>query len=258
LHDPVGRPAFTQKMESSGERCAIELRHVVKAFGDRPPVLGPLDLQVRRGECVVVLGPSGCGKTTLLRIIAGLTPASSGSVRVDPRQAFIFQEANLLPWATVAANIGLPLRLAGMPAAQRTPIVNRMAALVGLDHVVNDLPRQLSGGMQMRVSLARALATDPQILLMDEPFGALDTLTRNRLNEELLAMRRSAGWTTCFVTHSVTEAVFLADRIVILAANPGRIAASVTVDLPAPRSAATRLSPEFHARVAAVTRLLSS
>jgi NitT/TauT family transport system ATP-binding protein len=170
--------------------------------------------------------------------------------------AFIFQEATLLPWRTVTRNIELPLEVQKMAAAKRAAICARMRRLVGLDHVPHHYPRQLSGGMKMRVSIARALSLSPKILLLDEPFGALDEMTRDRMGEELLAIRHQEKFTAFFVTHSVAEAVFLSSRIIVLAANPGRVHADIPVTFPYPRTAETRESPEFHRCVADVTRVL--
>jgi NitT/TauT family transport system ATP-binding protein len=172
------------------------------------------------------------------------------------RQAFIFQDATLLPWLTAQLNVELPLRLRGTPAAERGTKARQMLALVGLAKVSGYYPRQLSGGMKMRVSIARALTLAPQLLLLDEPFGALDEMTRNRLNEELLALRTQSPFTAMFVTHSVSEAVFLSNRIVVMAANPGRFHGEVKVDFPYPRESQLRERPEFQARVNEVSRLL--
>ncbi|MBS0633707.1 MAG: ABC transporter ATP-binding protein [Verrucomicrobia bacterium] len=231
----------------------VELLDVTKRFGDGPVVIDRLNLAVPPGEFVTLLGPSGCGKSTLLRLIAGLSPATAGTLRIEGRTpeaagaglGFVFQEATLLPWLTVAHNVELPLRLRGVPAAERAATRRQVLGLVGLGDRGGAYPRQLSGGQKMRVSIARALALAPKIMLLDEPFGALDEMTRERLNEELLAIRREQGWTAFFVTHSVAEAVFLSDRIVVLAPHPGRIHAVVSVDLPGPRTAATRLTPSY-------------
>jgi NitT/TauT family transport system ATP-binding protein len=241
----------------------INLKGVSKRFGNTT-VLEQLDLAIQVGEFVTLIGPSGCGKSTLLKLISGLSPASSGSILVDgvtPAQArksisYIFQDATLLPWRTVARNVGLGLELdhAGREATKTA--VQSLLELVGLTHVANSYPRQLSGGMKMRVSVARALATTPRLLLMDEPFGALDEMTRDRLNEELLRLRAEQSWTAVFVTHSVAEAVFLSTRIIVLAPSPGRIARQIAVDLPFPRTSVARESPEFESYVAEVSRAL--
>jgi NitT/TauT family transport system ATP-binding protein len=213
---------------------------------------------------VTFLGPSGCGKSTLLRLVSGLSPVSDGVVEVNgmtPENAremmsFIFQDATLLPWRTVEKNVGLGLELEYAARAVRKERVRQMLELVSLGHVAQRFPRQLSGGMRMRVSIARALVSRPRILLMDEPFAALDEMTRDRLNEELLRLYAEQKWTVLFVTHSVAEAVFLSSRIVILAAHPGRIAHEIEVNLQWPRTAETRESLEFEETVTEASRLL--
>jgi NitT/TauT family transport system ATP-binding protein len=243
---------------------AVELEAIAKRFGDGPTVLESISLTARPGEMISLLGPSGCGKSTLLRLIAGLTPPSAGSLRVAGRPAgdpaasvaFVFQEATLLPWLSVRANVEVPLRLGGAAPADRTAASTRLLELVGLGGRGEAYPRQLSGGQRMRVSLARALSLAPRLLLLDEPFGALDEMTRERLNEELLALQAAGGWTGFFVTHSVAEAVFLSHRILILSAHPGRVHAEVPVTLPHPRTADTRLQPDYLRLVAQVSRQL--
>jgi NitT/TauT family transport system ATP-binding protein len=240
----------------------IELAGVSKKY-DRL-ILDDLNLSVAKGEFLSILGPSGCGKSTVLKLISGLTPASSGTILVDgmtPKNAretmsFIFQDATLLPWRTVRANAGLGLELERVPKDKRNEKVDALLELVGLSHVAKVYPRQLSGGMKMRLSIARALATGPRLLLMDEPFAALDEMTRDRMNEELLRLRDEQKWTVIFVTHSVAEAVFLSARIVVLSANPGRIHAEIPVALPYPRTAELRSAPEYEQCVTAVSRTL--
>jgi NitT/TauT family transport system ATP-binding protein len=242
----------------------IEIAGLTKRYGDGKPVVDSVDLLVRKSEFVSILGASGCGKSTILKLISGLAVPTSGTIRVEgmtPQDAreiisFIFQDATLLPWRTVIDNVGLGLELEGEPSSAREEKVKALLDLVGLRNVARAYPRELSGGMKMRVSIARALATNPRLLLLDEPFAALDEMTRDRLNEEILRMRAEQNWTAVFVTHSVAEAVFLADRIVVLAANPGRIHAEFPVDLPAPRTSAIRTSPEFDAIVARVSHAL--
>ena len=242
----------------------VELSGVGKKFTGGAPVLENVALRVAKGEFVSLIGPSGCGKSTLLRLVSGLTAPTAGSILVDgkvPAEArgtlsFIFQDATLLPWRTVAGNVGLALELDGVPALRREQTVRGLLALVGLEAVGGRYPRQLSGGMKMRVSIARALATTPQILLMDEPFGSLDEMTRDRLNEELLRLRERAGWTALFVTHSVAEAVFLSSRIVVLGTNPGRIAHELSVPFAYPRDDALRGSDAFGKTVLEVSRAL--
>ncbi|HTA79051.1 MAG TPA: ABC transporter ATP-binding protein [Terracidiphilus sp.] len=242
----------------------IALQSVTKRFKNAAVALQEISLTVDRGEFVTFLGPSGCGKSTLLKLVSGLSPASGGAVQVNgmtPENAremmsFIFQDATLLPWRTVERNVGLGLELEHAARDARKERVAQMLKLVGLDHVAQHYPRQLSGGMKMRVSIARALVSRPRILLLDEPFAALDEMTRDRLNEELLRLFAEQKWTVLFVTHSVAEAVFLSSRIVILAAHPGRVADQVEVNLPWPRTAATRESVEFEEMVLQTSRLL--
>jgi NitT/TauT family transport system ATP-binding protein len=242
----------------------VQFRAVNKRFGGGPLVLDRITLAVAEGEFVSLIGPSGCGKSTLLRLASALSPVTSGGLAVDgtaPEEArqhlaFVFQEATLLPWLTAVGNVELPLRLRGVAAAERRSRAMGLLALVRLHEAAARYPRQLSGGMKMRVSIARALAREPRILLLDEPFAALDEITRNHLNEELLDWREKTPFTALFVTHSVAEAVFLSNRIVVMAANPGRIRAGVPVDFPYPRAAALREQPEYFAKVAEVSRLL--
>src|SRR5215469_12432612 len=213
----------------------IALRAVGKRYRNAAVALENISLSVERGEFVTFLGPSGCGKSTLLRLVSGLSPVSEGVVQVNgmtPENAremmsFIFQDATLLPWRTVEQNVRLGLELEYAARDARKERVAQMLELVGLNHVARRYPRQLSGGMKMRVSIARALVSRPRILLMDEPFAALDEMTRDRLNEELLRLYTEQKWTVLFVTHSVAEAVFLSSRVVILAAHPGRVAHEV-------------------------------
>ncbi len=242
----------------------VEFREATKRFGDGPLVLDLLNLAVQPGEFVSLIGPSGCGKSTLLRLIAGLTPLSAGSLTVDGRSpdaaaadlAFVFQEPTLLPWRTVTANVELPLSLRGIPPAERTVTRRRVLDLVRLSEKADAYPRQLSGGQKMRVSIARALALSPKILLLDEPFGALDEMTREHLNEELLTIRERQAWTAFFVTHSVAEAVFLSNRIFIFSANPGHLHTEIKIPFPYPRTEETRLSRPYHDLVADVSRIL--
>jgi len=236
----------------------IVLEKIGKRFGNGPPVLENLSLSVRPGELIAIIGPSGSGKSTLLRIIAGLLEPSEGCVRSaspDRGAAFIFQESTLLPWATVEENIALPLRLRGMKNGERLRIARSWAGKLGLRDACLLYPRQLSGGMRMRVSIARALCLETKLLLLDEPFGSLDAITRNTLNEELLELKAKTGWTGFFVTHSVTEAVFLADRILVLGHRRGAFHL-LDNPLPFPRTSATRASIAFQHRVADTTACL--
>jgi NitT/TauT family transport system ATP-binding protein len=244
----------------------VEFYEVTKRFGEGPLVLDRLSLAAQPGDFVSLIGPSGCGKSTLLRLIAGLTPLTTGNLAVDGRSpdaaaadlAFVFQEPTLLPWLTVAANIELPLDLRGVAPAERVTIRRRVLDLVRLSEKSAAYPRQLSGGQKMRVSIARALALSPRILLLDEPFGALDEMTREHLNEELLTIRERHAWTAFFVTHSVAEAVFLSNRIFVMSANPGHLHTEIAVPFPYPRTEETRLSRPYHDLVADVSRILRS
>ena len=257
---------------------AVEFRSVEKRYGQGPIILDAFSLSAAHGDFIALIGPSGCGKSTLLKLVAGLSPVSrgelifskssattrianaTGSSSASARDdlAYVFQEPTLLPWLTVAQNVALPLDLRAVPSAQRTALVRDALALVGLTPRADYYPRQLSGGQKMRVSIARALVLSPQILLLDEPFGALDEMTRDHLNEELLAIRERLRWTAFFVTHSVAEAVFLANRIIIMSANPGRLHREIRVDLPYPRTPATRRDPAYHRLVDEVSQLLRS
>ena len=244
----------------------VMLKGVSKQFRSGSLALQNISMRVEKGEFVSLLGPSGCGKSTLLRLVSGLSPMSSGSIAVNGMtpvnarelMSFIFQDATLLPWRTVEQNVGLGLELEHAARQKRKEKVAQMLELVGLTHVAQRYPRQLSGGMKMRVSIARALVSRPRILLLDEPFAALDEMSRDRLNEELLRLYLEQHWTVLFVTHSVAEAVFLSTRIVILAPHPGRIAHVVPVELSWPRTAETRMTAAYEQQVAMVSRLLRS
>ncbi len=242
----------------------ISLRGVTKRYGSATAVLENIDLTVSKGEFVSIIGPSGCGKSTILKLVSGLTPVTSGTLLVDgmtPSNAreivsFIFQDPTLLPWRTVAKNVALALELDHSPRDTRGEKVSELLGLVGLADVAKSYPRQLSGGMKMRVSIARALASKPRILLMDEPFAALDEMSRDRFNEELLRLKEELKWTVLFVTHSVAEAVYLSDRIIVLAPNPGRVAHEIIVNLASPRDADLRSSPAMDECIAVVSKAL--
>jgi len=219
--------------------AAARLRCVTKIYGNGVNALGPIDLSVRRGEFISLLGPSGCGKSTALRIIAGLSPPTSGVVELAGATAqaarrrsigFVFQEPTLMPWATVRDNVFLPLRLMreARPAAEVK--VDAVLASVGLSEFAGVYPRELSGGMKMRVSLARALVTDPELILMDEPFAALDEITRFKLNNDLLELWRRLRKTVIFVTHSVFESVYLSQRVIVMTPRPGRVSAELVIE----------------------------
>ena len=257
---------------------AIEFRSVEKRYGQGPVIVDDFSLTAARGDFIALIGPSGCGKSTLLKLVAGLSPVTRGELIFSKSSAsnfitqaptlvsdsthddlaYVFQEPTLLPWLTVAQNVALPLDLRRVPSTQRTTLVSNALALVGLTPRSEYYPRQLSGGQKMRVSIARALVLSPQILLLDEPFGALDEMTRDHLNEELLAIRERLRWTAFFVTHSVAEAVFLANRIIIMSANPGRLHREIRVELPYPRTPATRRDPAYHRLLDEVSQLLRS
>jgi NitT/TauT family transport system ATP-binding protein len=231
------------------------LRGVGKAYPNGTLALKGLDLEVRQGEFLSLLGPSGCGKSTALRIIAGLSEPTQGRVewvagaRVRKGDiGFVFQEPTLMPWATVFNNVRLPLKLSGVASGQATARVGAALERVGLHDFSSVYPRELSGGMRMRVSIARALVTKPQLLLMDEPFAALDEITRFKLNDDLLTMWQALGTTVVFVTHSVFESVYLSSRIAVMAARPGRVFTELAIDAPYPRSSDFRMSPEYVAQ----------
>jgi NitT/TauT family transport system ATP-binding protein len=242
-------------------RPAVELGGVSKTYANGTAALSPTELTVREGEFVTLLGPSGCGKSTLLKIVAGLLQPTDGRVRLwrkpagrlgetGRRLGFVFQDATLMPWARVAANVRLPLDLTGTPRPEADARVARALARVGLQGFERHRPRELSGGMQMRVSIARSLVTEPALLLMDEPFGALDEITRNRLDDDLLALWAEHKLTVLFVTHSIHEAVFLSQRVLVMGARPGRIVQEHRFDEPYPRRPDFRVSTAFaeHAR----------
>ena len=248
------------------ESAQLLFANVDKSYGRGKAVLEAIDLTIFRGEFVSLIGPSGCGKSTILKLVAGLTSITEGDLKVDgmipekarEAMAFIFQEATLLPWLTVTNNIQIPLHLRHWEKRKREEIANRLIELVGLSSVKDYYPRQLSGGMKMRVSIARALTLSPKIMLLDEPFGALDEMTRDHLNEELLAIRSQEEWTALFVTHSVPEAVFLSSRIIILSANPGRLYKTIAIDFPYPREPELRESLDYQQTVADVSHHLRS
>ncbi len=235
---------------------AVEVLSAEKTYPNGTHALLPVELSVQEGEFVTLLGPSGCGKSTLLKMIAGLLGPSDGRVLLwrkpvaqleasGHRLSFVFQDATLMPWARVMGNVRLPLDLAGVPKEQAEARVRNALRMVGLEKFESNLPRELSGGMQMRVSIARGLVTEPQLLLMDEPFGALDEITRNRLDSDLLELWQGKKLTVVFVTHSIYEAVYLSNRVVVMAARPGRIVDEVAIDEPYPRTADFRVSTQF-------------
>jgi NitT/TauT family transport system ATP-binding protein len=234
---------------------AVSIHKVSKQFKGGTTALENIDLEIEQGEFVSLIGPSGCGKSTLLRIIGDLIEPSSGELTVNGKTArqarrdhdygVVFQDAVLYDWRTVAKNIALPLELAGWDRERRRTRTDEMLDLVELQGFEEHHPWQLSGGMQQRVAIARALSFDPALLLMDEPFGALDEMTRERLNAELLRIWQASSSTVVFVTHSIAEAVFLSTRVVVMSPRPGRISRIIPIDLPQPRSTATREEPRF-------------
>jgi NitT/TauT family transport system ATP-binding protein len=235
---------------------AIEILSAHKTYPNGTQALEPVDLSIREGEFVTLLGPSGCGKSTLLKMIAGLLEPSDGRILVyrkpvdqmeatGHKMSFVFQEATLMPWAKVMANVRLPLDLQDQTPPDADAKVREVLKLVGLEKFEASLPRELSGGMQMRVSIARGLVTEPSVLLMDEPFGALDEITRNRLDADLLELWQKKKLTVVFVTHSIYEAVYLSNRVVVMAARPGRVVDEVMIDEPYPRGNDFRVSTQF-------------
>jgi NitT/TauT family transport system ATP-binding protein len=235
----------------------LELRGVEKRYANGTLAVQDLSVAVGEHEFVAFLGPSGCGKSTALKMVAGLSPLSGGEIRWGAAGkgsqdrtheiGFVFQEPTLMPWATVYDNVWLPLRLQGVSRQAARPDIDAAIATVGLTQFAHVYPRELSGGMKMRVSIARAMVTRPRLLLMDEPFAALDEMTRFKLNNDTLAVWQANRFTTLFVTHSVYEAVYLSTRIVVMAARPGRVIAEIDVDEPYPRTEAFRTSPAYNA-----------
>ncbi len=236
--------------------AAVEVLSAQKTYPDGTQALLPVDLSVAQGEFVTLLGPSGCGKSTLLKMVAGLLEPTDGRLHLWQRpvarlaetgkkMAFVFQSPTLMPWASVQTNVRLPLDLAHVPRTEADARVADALKLVGLERFAKALPRQLSGGMQMRVSIARSLVTEPDLLLMDEPFGALDEITRHKLDAELLDLWQKKNLTVIFVTHSIHEAVFLSSRVVMMAARPGRVVETFAIDEPYPRTPDFMVSPQF-------------
>jgi NitT/TauT family transport system ATP-binding protein len=251
----------------SEHQAVVRLASVTKQFGKGGvTALQDVDLEIRTGEFVSLIGPSGCGKSTLLRVVGDLIQPTSGTVEVNGKTAaqaradrdygIVFQDSVLFEWRTVAKNIGLPLELAGWSRERRRARIDEMLDLVELTGFESHHPWQLSGGMQQRVSIARALSFSPALLLMDEPFGALDEMTRERLNLELLRIWEASRSTVIFVTHSIAEAVFLSTRVVVMSPRPGRITGIVDIELPQPRTMRTREEPRFAELIRDVRRLL--
>ncbi len=239
--------------------AAVRLDGVGKTFANGTEALRGVDLTIAKGSFVSLLGPSGCGKSTVLRLVSDLAHPTTGRITYPasgadakgrarrPEIGFVFQEPTLMPWATVSGNVRLPLRIKGLPKAEARDLIADALERVGLADFAHVYPRELSGGMKMRVSIARALVTRPDILLMDEPFAALDEITRFRLNDDLLQLWGDTGWTVLFVTHSVFESVYLSERIVVMAPRPGRIAADIAIDTDHVRDGTFRTSTDYNA-----------
>jgi NitT/TauT family transport system ATP-binding protein len=262
----MAEPAVLPETGSDPLGLAVSLRGVIKVYDSGVVALGPMDLEVRKGEFVSLLGPSGCGKSTALRLIAGLNAPTSGTVRVSRPAVevsgrhsvgFVFQEPTLMPWASVRENVRLPLKLAHLRPAEADARIDAALAQMGLTEFADAYPRELSGGMKMRASLARALVTDPDILLMDEPFAALDEITRFRLNNDLLALWRNLRKTVIFVTHSVFESVYLSQRVIVMTSRPGRLSAEIAIATTAPRTEDFRTSVDYAAFCREVSKALA-
>jgi NitT/TauT family transport system ATP-binding protein len=247
---------FAPNLEAAPAPAAVEILSAEKTYPDGTQALLPVDLRIAEGEFITLLGPSGCGKSTLLKMVAGMLEPTDGRLllwrrpvqqieQTGRKMAFVFQAPTLMPWASVQTNVRLPLDLAGVPRKEADARVAEALELVGLSKFSSALPRALSGGMQMRVSIARGLVTQPDLLLMDEPFGALDEITRHKLDADLLELWHKKKLTVIFVTHSIHEAVFLSSRVVMMAARPGRVVEEFVIDEPYPRSADFMVSPQF-------------
>ncbi|ASM74905.1 MULTISPECIES: ABC transporter ATP-binding protein [Roseobacteraceae] len=244
----------------------IDMRGVDKQFGNGTVAVRDMSLTIGQGEFVSFLGPSGCGKSTALKMISGLLSVSAGSITVNghrPGQSsdgsdigYVFQEATLMPWATVYDNVYLPLKLQGIGKVEGRARVEEALSMVGLANFAKSYPRELSGGMKMRVSIARAMVTKPKLLLMDEPFAALDEMSRTKLNDEVLSLWQSLGLTVIFVTHSVFESVYLSSRVVVMAARPGRVVHDIALTGGYPRNSAYRMSPEYAESCRTVSKAL--
>jgi NitT/TauT family transport system ATP-binding protein len=256
MTSPAEPPPLAPATPATHPTPAVEVLSAEKTYPNGTQALLPVDLTIEEGDFVTLLGPSGCGKSTLLKMVAGLLEPTDGRLHLwrkpvaqleesGKKMAFVFQSPTLMPWASVQTNVRLPLDLAGVPRAEADARVTEALALVGLSKFANALPRALSGGMQMRVSIARGLVTQPDLLLMDEPFGALDEITRHKLDADLLDLWRKKKLTVIFVTHSIHEAVFLSSRVVMMAARPGRVVEEFHIDAPYPRTADFMVSPEF-------------
>ena len=250
--------SLNETSTSGSGRAIVSIRDISKTFSNGTVALKRMSMDINEGEFLTLLGPSGCGKSTVLRIIAGLGTPTTGTIAwplemtggkktaEEHDLSFVFQEPTLMPWATVFGNVWLPLRLKGISRQDARDEVMNALSMVGLDGFENSYPRELSGGMKMRVSIARALVTKPKVLLMDEPFAALDEITRFKLNDDLLNLWETFGWTVVFVTHSVFESVYLSNRIVVMAARPGRVVHDMPIGAPYPRGEAFRTSTPYN------------
>ena len=244
----------------------IDMQGVDKQFGNGTVAVRDMSLKIQQGEFVSFLGPSGCGKSTALKMISGLLSVSAGSITVNGHRpgegnagsdiGYVFQEATLMPWATVYENVYLPLKLQGVGKVEGRARVEEALSMVGLANFAKSYPRELSGGMKMRVSIARAMVTKPKLLLMDEPFAALDEMSRTKLNDEVLSLWKSLGLTVIFVTHSVFESVYRSSRVVVMAARPGRVVHDIALTGGYPRNAAYRMSPEYAESCRTVSKAL--
>jgi|APCry1669192647_1035423.scaffolds.fasta_scaffold20102_2 NitT/TauT family transport system ATP-binding protein len=266
---PRGHLRLATEETAHGGASGIQLSGVSKTYRSREgdvPSLRPLDFHINEGEFFVVVGPSGCGKSTLLKMISGLLPPSTGEIKVEGvpvtkphgNVGIVFQSAMLLPWRTVLGNVMLPIDMKRLPRDKYLPRARELLKTVGLEGFENKLPWQLSGGMQQRASICRALVHDPKIMLMDEPFGALDAMTREKMNVELQRIQRETGKTVLLITHSIPEAVFLADRILVMTERPGAIAAIYDVPLPRPRTLDIMADPLFIALTQTIRQHFSS
>ena len=264
---PLTEPSSPASTVPGPAPAVVELHGVSKVFSNGTLALSDMSLTVRHGEFVSLLGPSGCGKSTALRIIAGLGRPSSGSVAWPSSKTnakglpegdigFVFQDPTLMPWQTVFGNVHLPLKLRGMRKEQAGPRIMETLGLVGLSDFANAYPRELSGGMRMRVSIARALVTRPRLLLLDEPFAALDEITRQKLNDDVLKLWRQSGVTVIFVTHSVFESAYLSNRIVVMRGRPGQVFSDLAIAADPDRQGDYRVSEAYRATCAVVSRTL--
>lgn len=240
----------------------IVLNHISKVYGNGTVALQDMNLAIAQSQFISLVGPSGCGKSTVLQLIAGLGKMSFGTIQwsvshEERTLAYVFQDAALMPWANVTENVRLPLKLAGMSKRNTATKVEQAIELVGLSGFERSYPRELSGGMKMRVSIARALVTQPNILLMDEPFGALDEITRSKLNSDLLNLWQQHRWTVIFVTHNIYEAVYLSNRVIVMATRPGRAIADIAIEAPYPRTEAFRTSSLYNKYCREVSEQLS-